>query len=213
MTTWQAEATTAIRAGEESLNGIARRLHTSRASVQRLARSLNIKRTPDAAARALMKIRHAKLEGDLDRALQDAYNLRAMGEAKQDTRMWLAANKQILKILQMQAKAAPKLPATVEITENGFHGGGCRFTDLEFPPGTDQEITTRFSERVTSADEKRLPDSVPLIRCRIQWTTGEIGNDEALVHAEARRAAEGPDEIAAEPEARVPEGEQDDEPR
>ena len=114
-TAWQEEAKK-LAAGGTSWNSIAKQLNVARASVRRYLKSPGIKKTASAEARALIKVRNQKLEGNLDRALQEAYLLRGLAESKQDTKTWLAASKQIARILAMQSKTLPKVQPDVSVS-------------------------------------------------------------------------------------------------
>src|ERR1017187_7845550 len=140
----------------ESWNAIARRLGEPRIAVQRFLKVLGVKKTASTEARALLTIRHEKLRGDLDAALQAAYSLRNVAEQKMDTRMLLAANKQIARILQMQSKATPRLPTAVDVPNQGAAKFAVN-TEPIWPDDAPTDLIERFGGRRASEvakDEK-----------------------------------------------------------
>ncbi len=187
---WQEKARKLAAEGA-SWNSIARRLNVGRASVQRFLKSLGVKKTASAEARALLTIRHEKLAGNLDEALSAAYSLRGVAEQKMDSKMLVAANKQIARILAMQSKGLPRLPTPVDIPV------GLKFAvnpEICWPDDTDDELIQKFGGRRMSEVGKDPKPSVPTIRFRVQWQDSETSPfDQPL--AEAQHSS--PDEVEA----------------
>jgi hypothetical protein len=152
----------------ESWNAIARRLGEPRIAVQRFLKVLGVKKTASTEARALLTIRHEKLRGDLDAALQAAYSLRNVAEQKMDTRMLLAANKQIARILQMQSKATPRLPTAVDVPNQGAAKFAVN-TEPIWPDDAPTDLIERFGGRRASEVAKDEKSTTPTIRFRVQW--------------------------------------------
>jgi predicted transcriptional regulator len=168
---WRQEARK-LAADGVSWNAIARQLNVSRASVQRYLKSLGVKKTASAEARALIKIRHDKLSGNLDKALREAYELKAVAENKMDTKLLLAANRQIIRILAMQAKATPKLPTDSAVTmKAGVDSRPTQWSSVGiFPEDTDPYFAWRFNGIVKgSAEYDAWQKSLPADKLTVAW--------------------------------------------
>ena len=189
---WQEQARKLAAEGE-SWNGIARRLHVARVAVQRYLKLSGVKKAPSTESRALLKIRHEKLTGHLDAALEAAYSLRTVAEEKMDTRLLLAANKQIGKILSLQAQTMPRLPMGVDVPTVPRYTGPWQM----LPPLVDDfpSCLRGLHARFFGGIEKELPPGAPTIRWKIKFQDEAPTNEIDLPLAKSGTDL-GPDELA-----------------